>query len=570
MGNQHKVRNFYNNIVDPHSTAGDVTIDTHAIAAAHLRPFGGSDVEVQHNFGSAPGVAKRPKRWVAAKISGESGAQDLYGLYADAYREAADQLGILPRELQSITWEAVKGLYDPKFKTPYNKRALANTWSRYNKGEIDLDTAHNEIWGEANGIAEPTWARTDGRTGNRRDETSGDTPDKGELRRAGVRLRGGDRGGEGGINTVRTTNRRTQPARKRSVKKPTEPKFSRRFEDTTDAQEALLAKVGQNEVATLKERWHHFTDRFTERMRQGIIDKYIPFLKVDQAIYGSDVLKSPNITSSSYALARMAESGGGALLTMLRGGRIYYDRRNKVIDVDTSAPGLMQILERLGNPKEIDRFFAWIAAHRSHALAAQGREHLFNEDEIAGGMDLDSGHNANGEPRAALYASVKRGLDLFKDDVMAIAAEAGIIDPAWQDAWRNDWYVPFYRIMDDDVVKGPKIGNTLILDRESGRPIGGGQNLNDLLENTLINFNHLLSQSMRNIATRQALENAEAVGIAERTSEEPRHGVPARDRKNSTYYFDKGRKVWYNVNDPLVFNALTMITTTGITRRPIF
>ena len=299
-------------------------------------------------------------------------------------------------------------------------------------------------------------------------------------------------------------------------------------------------------------------------MRQGIIDKYIPFLKVDQAIYGSDVLKSPNITSSSYALARMAESGGGALLTMLRGGRIYYDRRNKVIDVDTSAPGLMQILERLGNPKEIDRFFAWIAAHRSHALAAQGREHLFNEDEIAGGMDLDSGHNANGEPRAALYASVKRGLDLFKDDVMAIAAEAGIVDPAWQDAWRNDWYVPFYRIMDDDVVKGPKIGNTLKPKEAYKKLKGGGQNLNDLLENTLINFNHLLSQSMRNIATRQALENAEAVGIAERTSEEPRHGVPARDRKNSTYYFDKGRKVWYNVNDPLVFNALTMITTTGM------
>jgi hypothetical protein len=33
MGERHKVRNFYNNIYDPNSPYGDVTIDTHAVAA---------------------------------------------------------------------------------------------------------------------------------------------------------------------------------------------------------------------------------------------------------------------------------------------------------------------------------------------------------------------------------------------------------------------------------------------------------------------------------------------------------------------------------------------------------
>jgi hypothetical protein len=33
LGDEHKVRNFYNNIVDPDSATGSVTIDTHAVAA---------------------------------------------------------------------------------------------------------------------------------------------------------------------------------------------------------------------------------------------------------------------------------------------------------------------------------------------------------------------------------------------------------------------------------------------------------------------------------------------------------------------------------------------------------
>ena len=41
LGMMHKVRSFYNNILSPMSDQGDVTIDTHAAAAGHLRPFSG-------------------------------------------------------------------------------------------------------------------------------------------------------------------------------------------------------------------------------------------------------------------------------------------------------------------------------------------------------------------------------------------------------------------------------------------------------------------------------------------------------------------------------------------------
>lgn len=41
-----KVGNFYNNIVALHSGAGDVTVDTQAIAAALLRPLSGDAKDV--------------------------------------------------------------------------------------------------------------------------------------------------------------------------------------------------------------------------------------------------------------------------------------------------------------------------------------------------------------------------------------------------------------------------------------------------------------------------------------------------------------------------------------------
>ena len=82
MGVEHKVRNFFNNIIDP-SNEVDVTIDTHAVAAALLQALGQSQPEVKHNFGGnklgQPGPGK----------DGVAGISGTYAIFADAYREAA-------------------------------------------------------------------------------------------------------------------------------------------------------------------------------------------------------------------------------------------------------------------------------------------------------------------------------------------------------------------------------------------------------------------------------------------------------------------------------------------------
>lgn len=178
LGQQHKVRNFYNNIYDPTNPAGYVTIDTHAVAAGLLRPLSGASTEVAHNFGSNVLGAVGPKN------SSVTGVQGTYGLYAEAYRRAAQERGVLPREMQSITWEAVRGLFPDTFKNAKNSELIDSIWLKYRKGQISQTEARDEVFRAANGINPPEWEGAGLRPGSVK--AISNTPNQGELPGAGV------------------------------------------------------------------------------------------------------------------------------------------------------------------------------------------------------------------------------------------------------------------------------------------------------------------------------------------------------------------------------------------------
>tara|TARA_R110000868_G_scaffold411755_1_gene708893 strand:- start:3776 stop:10798 length:7023 start_codon:yes stop_codon:yes gene_type:complete len=148
LGGAHKVRSFYNNIFDPGAAHGDVTIDTHAVAAALLRPLSGNDTEVTHNLGAGVGNA-------------QYGIKGTYGIFAEAYRRAATERGVLPRELQSITWEAVRGLYTDVFKRSAKASEVEGVWKQYKAGDINEAQVRGKILEIAGGIDEPNWHRSD-------------------------------------------------------------------------------------------------------------------------------------------------------------------------------------------------------------------------------------------------------------------------------------------------------------------------------------------------------------------------------------------------------------------------
>jgi hypothetical protein len=188
LGDMHKVRNFYNNIYAPNDPSGAVTIDTHAVAAGLLRPLSGNSREVLHNFGSGITGEGGPKN------SSVTGVKGTYGIYAEAYRRAAQERGILPREMQSITWEAVRGLFPDTFKTAANADKVDNIWLQYRKGKLSQDEARNEVFNAAGGINAPEWERAGLRPGAAPEVQP--SINQGQLPGAGVP--GGSAGGMGG------------------------------------------------------------------------------------------------------------------------------------------------------------------------------------------------------------------------------------------------------------------------------------------------------------------------------------------------------------------------------------
>jgi hypothetical protein len=187
LGTMHKVRNFYNNIYDPTNPSGYVTIDTHAVAAGLLRPLSGASTEVVHNF------ASNVKGSVGPANSSITGVQGTYGLYAEAYRRAAQERGVLPREMQSITWEAVRGLFPDTFKNAKNSELIDNIWLKYRKGQISQTEARDEVFKSANGINPPEWERSGLRSQPTQEVQA--TPYQGQL--PGVSVPGGNPGDMG-------------------------------------------------------------------------------------------------------------------------------------------------------------------------------------------------------------------------------------------------------------------------------------------------------------------------------------------------------------------------------------
>jgi len=154
MGDLHKVRSFYNNILDPPATNGDVTMDTHAIGAALLFPSTSLSTSVAQSLKTSPEKDKREVGFEGASGSGTTGSQGTYPLWGDAYRELADELHVAPRVLQSVTWEMKRKLFDSRM-TDNTVRGVRALWREYHAGERDLARTQQAIWELAGGVDKP-------------------------------------------------------------------------------------------------------------------------------------------------------------------------------------------------------------------------------------------------------------------------------------------------------------------------------------------------------------------------------------------------------------------------------
>lgn len=144
IGSDFKVRNFYNNLYDPNNVNA-ATIDTHAVGAALLAVVSSDGSRaVSDNFNG---------------IGNAYGQEGTYPFYFEAYRRAAEACGVSPREMQSITWEAIRVLFLPEEKQRL-RPLIDQVWKDYEDGKIELDAARDKIFEIAGGLKALPWEST--------------------------------------------------------------------------------------------------------------------------------------------------------------------------------------------------------------------------------------------------------------------------------------------------------------------------------------------------------------------------------------------------------------------------
>jgi site-specific DNA-cytosine methylase/DNA repair protein RadC len=345
LGVQHKVRSFYNNIVDPANPDGHVTMDTHAIAAILWQALSGNSPEVSQNFGQG-----------GAAGSANLGISGLYPAFAEAYRIVAKEFNLLPREVQSITWESVRLLFPAKFKSQKaNVNKVRAIWKKHEQGIITTKEAHDLIFrltdewsnrdtlqgrrgrtaseaiADGSGVGRPDWAKV-ARSGENNLGTSEKANDAGELPadgrdRDGTGRPSGGRGGAGRTaGVVPATPKGRQPGAVLGAKRrPALPPMEKRIEASLDSIEnwnnvlraaeekpagSVRKVAGEIREAMPYELWRGYQNLF--RGRLDVADALAPGVKnILQAAQQEEALAQIGVNAVVDGLRRELQKAFG-------------------------------------------------------------------------------------------------------------------------------------------------------------------------------------------------------------------------------------------------------------------
>jgi len=320
------------------------------------------------------------------------------------------------------------------------------------------------------------------------------------------------------------------------VQKVLQPKPAPRVQGVAADLQAGLDKVfGPHKKETIIDRIDGMRDRFWQRLAQGVADQYRTIKEYSQ---------------EAYMMARMSKTIDGALEGLMFHGEVFND--NGALNVKAKTKGLLDVLKPLGN--EVENYMRWVALNREAQLVASERNPSIDPELVRRRNELIQG-SLNGKPRAEVYADVLKDMNRLNKSVLKVAFDNGLIDDKGYDRFSQDlFYIPFYKVMEDGDISGAKTASGLTRQEFSKMLKGGEKQFSDLMENTLRNWSHILSASMKNQAANASLQAAQKLDAAERLEGKEDGAVRV---------MEDGQPVYYAVKDPLLLDAITSIGYMG-------
>jgi GNAT superfamily N-acetyltransferase len=237
-------------------------------------------------------------------------------------------------------------------------------------------------------------------------------------------------------------------------------------------------------------------DRFWQRLAQGVADQYRTI---------------KDYSPEAYMKARMSKTIDGALEGILFEGEVKLT--DGALDIAKDTKGLLKVMEPVGN--EVDRYQIWVALQRDAQLVAQGKVPSVSKDIVARRDELSAGKIGD-KSRLEVYQQVQKDMNKLNRSVLRIALKQGIIDKeAFKVFARDINYIPFYKVMDEGGSVQAAASKTGLVNQYFSKALQGGEKpFGDLMENTLRNWSHILSASMKNEAANATVKAAMDVGGA--------------------------------------------------------
>lgn len=309
------------------------------------------------------------------------------------------------------------------------------------------------------------------------------------------------------------------------------------FEGVDEAYAEAIKKQFTQEEATVGQKFENLKDNFFERFITGVFDEFRAIKKY---------------STEGYMMARLSKSIDGGLQGLLEHGQVYL--KDGALDIRANTKGLLAILEPLGT--EVDQYQIWKALSRDAQMPADKKS--FPADMVAGRNKLIQG-TLNGKSRKAIYEKALQEENELNKSVLDVALETGLIDRAAYQVFSNDiYYIPFYKQMEDGSVDAVNASSKLTGQYFSKALKGGPKKTNDLMENVLLNWSHILSAAMKNQATNKTIEAAESMGAAERAK--PMDG---KYPENTVKFMKNGKTTHYTLTDPDLVDAISTISYLG-------
>lgn len=304
--------------------------------------------------------------------------------------------------------------------------------------------------------------------------------------------------------------------------------------------------------------------------RQKFLDRYDPIK--EWAIKAYEKTQDPKYlaaASGAYQALLFSDKAQDVAMAFLEMGGLSYDGKiftakenektapikifGRLADMPASQPGFNNKLEEF--------FEASYARRYLDLVDKQGKDPggVVNLDDVRRTWDTFSGYTDITDAMADFKA--------FNDNLIDIFVKSGFIDKGMGESWKQAYYIPFYRLptkrtadgdMETGEVDAPRVSskatNLAAYKALSGRNL----RVNDAIENVIYNTYFMVGTAMKNVASQRVVRDGLVTGYMKELKVDPDTKRREREEQGTNVISirDKGVKKFYQVNDPMVYDAV--------------